>query len=1040
MSDTCGCCGAQHASHPTGTSNRAGLSALRYRVGEHDSFLAAMIERLSSADYPGLKGLTTREANDPAIALLDAWAIVAEVLSFYQERIANEGYLRSATERRSILELARLVGYQLRPGVAASTYLAFTIEPTLKEEVIVPLGTRAQSLPGQGQQPQPYETAEPLPARANWNRLGPQLNEPQQITPGFDPTTQPIYIAGTAANLPANSVILIDFSNPKGVYRLGATVPDAAAGRTRLELKPWSSLRTIAPADTFITARADLPPGLEADGLRTTVHFLRTTAGVSETEPADLGKLIEELAAQLLNIFAIAAKAPNPDNTKAVPSMRAGLIELRRNLQQIVLRTHPLANFRSSVSRLIAWLNAAITALDQPQTSQPISELGRIINLLDQPLEAVHLPERHQAYLNRDLKTMFVPASSQFKQLLLGLRPQLAPLLPAMQALHSAPRPLPAVYVMRQRASLFGYNVPKIPEYNTNGSLKPQAQWQEWLLSGESANTLFLDNAYDSIAAGQFVAILKPGEHELTENNVFRVTQALVRNRTAYGISAPTTELTLDRPWWAAQESDFPIIRGSVVYAQSELLPLALAPRSDPIPETSGGLHQITLDGVYEPLPSGRWLIISGERADLPGVRESKLVMLASAEEIEIPGASYHTRLTLANQLRYSYKRDTVTIYGNVVRATHGERREEVLGSGDGSKALQRFTMRQPPLTYLAAPSAVGAASTLELRVNSVLWHEASELSGLTPADHKYILRTDDEQRTSAIFGNGVHGARLPTGIENVTAVYRSGIGKPGNQPDDKITLLATRPHGVKAVTNPLPATGGADRESRDQARRNAPLAVQTLDRLVSVSDYADAACTFAGIGKAEAQSLSNGSQRLVYLTIAGADDIPIEKTSDLYRNLVLFLRNMGDPYQALQVELRELVALLVRARVRIHPDYLWEKVEAAIRAAMLTQFSFEQRALAQDITLGEVIATMQAVDGVLFVDVDLLEGIAESLVGDLTALEGYLQTLTLPARPRPRLGAEPAGPRGGSSDNLPAQLIYLLPSVPELLMLELLR
>ena len=82
------------------------------------------------------------------------------------------------------------------------------------------------------------------------------------------------------------------------------------------------------------------------------------------------------------------------------------------------------------------------------------------------------------------------------------------------------------------------------------------------------------------------------------------------------------------------------------------------------------------------------------------------------------------------------------------------------------------------------------------------------------------------------VFGNGQRGARLPTGQENVKAVYRNGIGKPGNVKADQITLLATRPLGVKAVTNPWRASGGADKENRDQARQNAPLAVMALDRL----------------------------------------------------------------------------------------------------------------------------------------------------------------------------------------------------------------
>ena len=119
MNETYGCCEGLEQSTPLETTNRPGLKALAYRAGTHASFLATMEARLSASDS-ALAGLSTRTATDPAIALLDAWAAVADVLTFYQERIANEGYLRTATERRSVLELARLVGYAVRPGVAAT--------------------------------------------------------------------------------------------------------------------------------------------------------------------------------------------------------------------------------------------------------------------------------------------------------------------------------------------------------------------------------------------------------------------------------------------------------------------------------------------------------------------------------------------------------------------------------------------------------------------------------------------------------------------------------------------------------------------------------------------------------------------------------------------------------------------------------------------------------------------------------------------------------------------------------------------------------
>ena len=65
------------------------------------------------------------------------------------------------------------------------------------------------------------------------------------------------------------------------------------------------------------------------------------------------------------------------------------------------------------------------------------------------------------------------------------------------------------------------------------------------------------------------------------------------------------------------------------------------------------------------------------------------------------------------------------------------------------------------------------------------------------------------------------------------------------------------------------------------------------------VRDYADFSRTFAGIGKASAARLSDGSRQVVHVTIAGADDIPIDLNSDLYRNLVQALHVNGDPYEA---------------------------------------------------------------------------------------------------------------------------------------------
>jgi len=204
--NSCGCC----APGPSLNTlfNRPGLSALAYRIGSYGIFLQRLLDEIHSVTIPDgpnqgakpLATLTTRALDDPSIALLDAWAVVADVLTFYQERIANEGFLRTATERRSVLELARAIGYELGPGVAAGAYLQFTVEeiigaatpasslPGLRLPtppgpgnsafnagiVSIPQGTQIQSVPAPGQLPQTFETWADFEARVEWNNLTPR--------------------------------------------------------------------------------------------------------------------------------------------------------------------------------------------------------------------------------------------------------------------------------------------------------------------------------------------------------------------------------------------------------------------------------------------------------------------------------------------------------------------------------------------------------------------------------------------------------------------------------------------------------------------------------------------------------------------------------------------------------------------------------------------------------------------------------------------------------------------------------------------------
>lgn len=580
------------------------------------------------------------------------------------------------------------------------------------------------------------------------------------------------------------------------------------------------------------------------------------------------------------------------------------------------------------------------------------------------------------------------------------------------------------------------------------------------------------------------------------------ILQVKEASRADYGLALKGTQLTLPllKPWLnpvldkkglPTSEIDlgqntFAFIRGTTVFAQSEELELAEAPLDPLVHALCGG--EIELDGFYSGLEAGHWLIVTGERADVKltpeqpkeakpakeevpaesspptdehqahnhesdleisaeaeekpsvigGLKSAELVMLAGVRHNNPSGDKFSTTLLLANSLAYCYKLDTVIIYGNVAHATHGETRSEVLGSGDASKPLQTFALKQPPLTFVSAPTVSGTDTTLKVRVNDILWHETESLAELGPKDRRYLTRTSDEGKTEVIFGNGERGARPATGIENITALYRNGIGRAGNVRAGQISILATKPLGVKEVLSPLAATGGADKEDRDTARRNAPMAVMSLDRLVSVRDYEDFVRTFAGIGKVCATKVSDGRRQIVFLTIAGADDIPIAEESDLFQNLRRALHLYGDPFQAVQVKKRRLKLLVASAQIRVHPDYLWEKVEPRVRASMLEKFSFARRELGQDILLGEIISAMQGVEGVVYVDVDMFGAVDEDIAAaDLTKyVAGFAENVErgrIPVR-MAEIDEKETDPRLRIR---PAELAILTPAVPDTLILK---
>ena len=114
------------------------------------------------------------------------------------------------------------------------------------------------------------------------------------------------------------------------------------------------------------------------------------------------------------------------------------------------------------------------------------------------------------------------------------------------------------------------------------------------------------------------------------------------------------------------------------------------------------------------------------------------------------------------------------------------------------------------------------------------------------------MTREDNSGKTHVRFGDGVNGARLPTGVNNVVATYRVGGGA-ASPPAGKLTVIAKSYPGLRAVLNPVAVTGGADPDPPDQIRHYAPRSVLAFGRAVSVFDYEALAAQAPGVTRARA-------------------------------------------------------------------------------------------------------------------------------------------------------------------------------------------
>jgi hypothetical protein len=901
----CGCCAGIETETPEPISNRPGLSVVAYRVGTQVTFKASLLAALSSSDQPALAGLRTRDDSDFSIALLDAWATCLDILTFYQERIANEFYLRTAVDAASVMGLAQLVGYKPSPGVAASAFLAFTLNnaPGSPDNVLIPAGTRVQSVPAPGETPQVFETSADLTAVIEENAVPPRTTIPW----GLYSALTALWFEGTGNNIKVGDVLLFV---SQGLY--AGTTTSAAYS---FEYHFVTAVTTDSTSgNTLVTWDSGLAwPA--ANGSTGYIYVFRKKVALFGVQAPDPMSLPAPSSSN--NIGSITGwPASVPADWDFTKSYRA-------NSSQIKLdASYPGLSPQGSSP---AW-----TLLLSPGTGHHV--LFQVKSAVDSGFTAYTL-------------------ATKTTQLKLGTG----------QFLHGS--------------SLSDANIKAI----VNDTRKVTAYVQSDELTPADFPYTAPYATWDGGYATQ-TGMLVPVEGSSIEI----VTGEQLGNGQPIAISGQRLRLQVTGNVQSDAQAGF------VPDGTNNSLPLAanqifLVDAFPPAAASSGSDMRwsvITTDGVAGTLQinDANVLLVPADQKNDPVVGET--VTLNQVPTVAGPIVT----LNFTPALQRIYDRSTVAVNANVVAATNGETMYEIMGSGDATNDALQFILKQSPLTYVASSKGMGASSTLRVWVNNMQWHEVDNFLDSGPTDRVFVTQMNASEQVTVQFGDGQDGERTPTGQMNIRADYRKGIGSAGNVVAGQLSQALDRPQGLKAVTNPSPATGGADPDSAATARVNAPLHVLTLDRVVSLEDYQNYALAFAGIAQALATWTWVGRTRSIFLTVAGANGLVLEQDQAPITNLIKALRGAGNPYVPITVVSYVPIYFEAGANVSIDTDdYDATLVLAQVWQTLATAFSFAHRQIGQGVAQSEVIALIQSVPGVIGCELTVFN------------LQGYSATTPLP-------------------------------------------
>lgn len=306
---------------------------------------------------------------------------------------------------------------------------------------------------------------------------------------------------------------------------------------------------------------------------------------------------------------------------------------------------------------------------------------------------------------------------------------------------------------------------------------------------------------------------------------------------------------------------------------------------------------------------------------------------------------------------------------------------DEDAGASDGTSDQQFILLNTSVIS-----------DSISVTVNDTVYNAVPYIIDAAGIDPVFYSKTDAEETTSIIFGDGV-GGRIPPANSQILVTYRVGGGTIGNVNANTLTNILTNYTPGLTVNNTNSAGGGADTESTDSIRVNAPSSIRSVNRAVSLRDYSDLAVQVAGVAKAIATSEVYTN---INLYIAPFGDPGVDGNGDLTpvfnqlsNKIGQFFIDKTPPNVSLTLFPPTFKEINITATIQALPQYKQSVVQRSVETTIAEILAFDNVNFADRISLHYIIGALSNTSGVSYSNVTLLarEDAAQSGTADAVFL-----------------------------------------------------